>query len=48
MNVDSFLDKNTLVYAATCDESEKAKRDRALKLEEGKIFYEKDLQFAIG
>jgi predicted nucleic acid-binding protein len=32
MNADSFLDTNILVYAATCDDSEKAKRNRALEL----------------
>ncbi|WP_133510671.1 hypothetical protein [Candidatus Thiosymbion oneisti] len=32
MSVDSFVDTNVLVYAATCDEVNKAKRDRALEL----------------
>jgi len=32
MNVDSFPDTNILVYAATCDESERYKKNRALEL----------------
>jgi len=32
MSIDSFVDTNVLVYAATCDEVNKAKRDRALEL----------------
>ena len=32
MSVDSFLDTNVLVYAATCDEANKAKRNCALEL----------------